>query len=333
MTEIANLKERLEAYLRTKFPQRQQLVVTEFNRVAGGYSSMTYFFTASWQETGGPVSETLVIRMLPEMGPVPPYDIRPQYEAMTAAHRSGLPVPQIHWLEMNSGVLGHHFFVMDKVDGEVMMFVYPREPQFQAQLKREYVDYLAKIHSLDWRTLSFSSLQPPQSDRHHAEREIERWQWAMERNQYGPQPLLTEALVWLKNNIPSAERTSLCHGDYTAANMFCRDGHIVAIFDWELASLGDPISDLGFACMMNDTMRWGFWDDEEFIRAYEKASGLKVSKESFFFWKLLGYIKLAVAELGAIRTALESDKLEVHQFTHLVLSRRIFKAVAEMLGF
>jgi aminoglycoside phosphotransferase (APT) family kinase protein len=271
--------------------------------------------------------------MLPEMGPVPPYDIRPQYEAMTAVYRGGLPVPKIHWLEMDSGVLGHHFLVMDKVDGEVMMSVYPREPQSQAQLKQEYIDYLAKVHALDWGPLNFSALQPPQSDRQHAEREIERWQWVMERNQYGPQPLLAEALVWLKNNIPPAERTSLCHGDYAVANMFCRDGHIVAIFDWELASLGDPVSDLGYVCMWSDTLRLGFWDEKEFIRAYEKASGVKVSEGSFFFWKLLSYVKMAVIGLGAIRTALESEKLEVHQFTFLVLSRRILKGVAEMLGF
>jgi len=334
MENLAETKSRFEAYLKAKFPERKGLAVTDFSRVMGGMSSMSYVFTMTWGESAKPVSQTLVIRMMPEIGPVPPYDIRPQCEALMAVYGKGVPVPKVHWMELDRNVLGHDFFVMEKLEGEVLMNFRGRDPAIVAHLKQEYVEYLARLHNLDWRKFELSVLKPPKTARQHAEKEIERWEWVVDQNQYGPQPILAEAFVWLKRNIPAAARTSLCHGDYTAANIFCHNGHVAAIFDWELTALGDPVSDIGFALQMDDVMRWGFWKDAEFIEAYEKASGIKVSEESFFFWKLLGYVKLAAAGLGAFRTGLESRELEVHQLgVHSVLERRIFSRIAELMGF
>ncbi len=222
---------------------------------------------------------------------------------------------------------------MEKIEGEVMMNVYSSEPEHQTRLTQEYIGHLAKLHGLDCQTLGLTFLKPPENDRQHAENEIKRWEGLMDENRYGPQPLMTEAFVWLKRNIPPAQRTSLCHGDYTAANIFCRDGHISAVFDWELTALGDPISDIGFACMMDDVL-WNFWDDADFIDAYEKASGVKVSEEDFYYWKVMGYVKLACCGFGAFRAGIESKDLEVQQLgLHSVLMRRIYKSIVEIMRF
>ncbi len=334
MQDLADMITRFETYIREKFPQREQLNVTEFNRVMGGTSSMSYLVTMAWQENEGPVSETLVIRMLPEMGPLPPYDIKPQYEALNAVYGKGIPVPKVHWLELDKAVMGHEFFAMERIEGEIMLALGGCEPELLAQPKKDFIDNLATLHAMDWRSLDLRVLQPPADDRQHARMQIERWERVMDSNQYTPQPLMTEAFIWLKRNIPAAERTALIHGDYSPHNMFCHDGRIVAIFDWELTALGDPIRDVAYACMMNEVMRLGFWDDAEFIRAYEKTAGVVVSADSFFFWKLLGHMLLASAGLAAVRTGLESKHLEVNQLgVYSVLMRRIFKAISEMLGF
>jgi len=150
MERIPNMKQRLEAYLKTRYPQRQDLSVVELEWMSGGFSYVTYFFTVTWKEAQGPVSESLVIRMQPELGCIPPYDIRPQYEVMKRIYEACIPVPKVHWLETDNQVLGQPFFVMEKVEGgELLYDAYWNQPQYQTQLVKDYVSVLAKIHGLD----------------------------------------------------------------------------------------------------------------------------------------------------------------------------------------
>lgn len=317
MEESSVTKEKLEAYLKDKFPQRENLTVTELERVQGGYSFLTYFFTASWKEAQGTISESLVIRMEPEHGCVPPYDVRPQYEVMNRLQGTGIPVPSVHWLEMDSRVLGKPFFVLEKIEGaETLLSAYMRYPEHQEQLNREYAPILAKLHQLDWQALGLSVLGVPENNRHYAEKEIARWEWVLEDTQYGPQPMMTELISWLKNNIPPAERTTLCHGDYFAHNFLARDGHVVSLLDWEMVGIGDPISDIAWSCMfMNNIVRM-FWNEADFIRSYEETAGVKINKEAFNFWYVLANVKLAVIGFAGIKSGLTS---EVPDMQHLGL--------------
>ena len=333
MEEVSVTKERLEAYLKAKFPQRQELSVGELERMAVGVSHETYLFTATWKESQGPVSESLVIRMEPEFGCVPPYDIRPQYEALKRVHGTGVPVPKVHWLEMDSKALGHPFFVMEKIEGAVLYNVYLMYPEQQAQLTKDYVGILAKIHRLDWQALGLSVLGVPENDRQYAEKEIARWEWVVADTQYSPQPTIAELITWLKRNIPRAERTTLCHGDFHSRNFLTRDSRIVATLDWEMVGIGDPVSDIGWSCMFMRVFR-GFWDETEFLRAYEEITGVKVNEESFFFWKVLAFIKLAAIGLAGIKTGIESKDLDMrHLGVWSTLLPLLQEAPARMLGF
>ncbi|MCK4351186.1 MAG: phosphotransferase family protein, partial [Candidatus Krumholzibacteria bacterium] len=236
MEEAQDMRERLEAYLiKAKFPQREGLSVVEMERMPVGISYETYLFTVTWKEAQGAVSESLVIRMEPECGCVPPYDIRPQYEVLKRVYGTGIPVPKVHWLEMDSKVLGHPFFVMERIEGgDVLYNTYWTQPELREQLTRDYVSILARLHGLDWQALGLSILGVPENDRQYAEKEIARWEAMVEDNQYSPQPVVAELITWLKRNIPRAERTTLCHGDYHSRNFLTRDGRIVAVLDWEI---------------------------------------------------------------------------------------------------
>ena len=334
MEEAQDMKQKMEAYLKARFPQREELSVVEVERMPVGISYETYLFTTSWKESGSTVSESLVIRMEPEYGPVPPYDVRPQYEALKCVHGTGIPVPKVHWLEMDSSVLGRPFFVMDKIEGVDLLRAYSAEPEHRDQLTKDYVSILAKLHQLDWQALGLSTLCVPENDRQYAENEIARWEQVMEDNQYSPQPVMAELICWLKRNIPRAERTTLCHGDYHSRNFLAHNGRIVGVLDWEMVGIGDPLTDLGWSCMFMRILRENlFWPETDFIRSYEELTGVKVNEESLFFWKILAFVKLVAIGQAGVKTALESKDLDMRQLgIWTMLLPLLQEAPARMLG-
>lgn len=339
MGEVSVTIERLETYLRGKFPHRQELSVVKLERMTVGLSHDMYLFTMSWREAQGPVTESLVIRMEPERGILPPYDVRPQYEVLSKVQGTGIPVPKVPWLEMDSRVLGRPFFVMEMVDGEGLMTACTTHPEHQTQLGKGYPELLTTIHGLDWQALGLASLGAPENDYQYAEKQIARWERLAEDNQYTPQPVIAELITWLKRNIPRAERTTLCHGDFHTENVLARDGRIVAVLDWEMAGIGDPISDIGYACMMsagfdNVPDVQAMCPEADFIRGYEEMAGIKVSKESFLFWKVLSYVKVAAMGSRGMTMSIESKDPDMRQFgAWLSFLPILLDQAARLIGF
>jgi len=129
MERVQDMRQRLEAYLKVKFPQRKELSIMEMERPRVGVSHESYLVTISWREAQGPVSENLYIRMEPGFGrTMEDYDYRPQYEVLKTVHGTEVPVPKVYWLEMDSQILGRPFGVMEKIEGEVLYDVYMNNP-------------------------------------------------------------------------------------------------------------------------------------------------------------------------------------------------------------
>jgi len=152
-----------------------------------------------------------------------------------------------------------------------------------------------------------------------------------EDNQYIHQPVMAELCSWLRRNIPPVERITLCHGDFHVRNLITRSGQVVATLDWEMASIGDPISDLGWACLFIRSL--GFWTEADFIRSYEEMTEVKVSEESLFFWLVFAYVKLAAIALAGLRSSIEPKDLDVRQILDGNLSSTLQDTAAQLLGF
>lgn len=335
MERVQDMKQRLEVYLKARFPQRKELSVVEMERPTIGVSHENYLVTVSWREAQGPVSENLYIRMEPGFGrTVEDYDFTPQYEALKILYETEVPVPKVHWVETDDKLLGRPFGVMEKLEGEVLITSFREHPEHQEQLRKDYVETIAKMHGLDWQALDLSFLGVPETDYHRAEETLTMMEERIDAIQYAPQPVMAELFSWLKGNIPRAERTTFCHGDCHIGNFFARDGRIIAVLDWESASIGDPMLDLGWSCMMMRLVYRDFWDEAEFIRAYEEAAGVQVNKESLFFWEILAFVRLILVGFIGIRTGLESEDLDMRQLgIWPVLVPLLQDGMARMLGF
>ena len=332
MKTIEEMKQTMQEYLGARFPDRRDLTVTEMERTTGaGYSYETYLLQLTWNGKDGRGSEGLVVRMEPETGLVPPYDVRPQYEVLKRVHGSGIPVPEVYWLETDGSILGRPFFLMERIEGGNFNTYYFTHPDQQKQMQEDYIQLLHKLHGLDWRALDFPVLTEPEDSRAFARKQLARWEWVIEEHLHYPIPLLTELLTWAKTHIPPAERTALCHGDFHTDNFFVRDGQIAALLDWEMTDLGDPVIDVAWAFLFSRL--FGIWGADDVVRKYEEVSGAKLNEESLLFWKVFAYIRIIAIFSAGIKAGMETDDPNMKLVNTLVgLLPGVLHEGAQLLG-
>ena len=165
--------------------------------------------------------------------------------------------------------------------------------------------WLAELHRRDWQALGLDVLGVPALGQAAAHRQVEHWLALLARDALEPHLILTEASGWLSRNLTSTDRIVWLHGDYRSGNFMFQGDRLVSILDWELSHLGDPMEDVGWACMTfwgNDGLVGGLLDRAEFLRRYQARSGIAVDPERVFFYEVLGNVKMAVLALSGVRS-------------------------------
>jgi aminoglycoside phosphotransferase (APT) family kinase protein len=163
-----------------------------------------------------------------------------------------VPVPEALGLCEDETVIGAPFYVMERLDGIVPHSpadLAGAEPAANAATGAAYVRILADIHAVDVDRVGLGGLAKREG---YLERQVARWtdQWA--RSKEVDSPEIDALSARLQRGMPRQEATTLVHGDYRLGNLMldaADTGRVVAVFDWEMATLGDPISDLGYALL------------------------------------------------------------------------------------
>lgn len=261
---------RLQAWLgRTFGPQAHPAVTGLSTPASNGMSSETVLFTAAWDDGGTRTEQPMVARIEPPATdcPVfPTYDLGMQFRVMRlVGEHTSVPVPRTLWYEPDPTVLGGAFFVMDRVDGLVPPDVLPytfgdnwvfdADPADRRRLQQSAIEAMAGIHSVtpDRFDLGFLRKVVVGPAEHTGpggtslERLVQRWkQYAAWVVQDSPSPLLTECFDWLEQHRPTeVGGDALSWGDGRIGNMMFRDFEVVAVLDWEMASVAPPEVDLG----------------------------------------------------------------------------------------
>ena len=289
------LGELLQGFLTREMPRARGLSVSAPERLVGGFSREHWGFEALWQEDGHPVREGLVLNRFAPGGPVET-DMEKEYRVLRCLEGSGLPSPRTYGLDKDGGCFGSPSFVVERKDGSPIdpyRLMKKAHPKTTRALGRQFADILARIHGLDWKQRGLSFLGEPEGN--PATRELDYWEDILERHTLEPEPIMVEALHWLKGHQPQTPRVTLVHGDYRLENCLRRDGRITAILDWELAHLGDPLEDVAWACLdafAVDGRMSGLMDRGEFIKLYQDLSGTTVTKETIRFYQVFGCVKL-----------------------------------------
>jgi len=304
--------ERIAEYLRTKLPQAEDVSVSNVARIPGGASRETWSFDAAWREGGADVGRGFVLRRDPDASLLET-ERDAEFQVMDAVWSRGVPVPRMYWLEPGGDWLQRPFFVMERLDGceagAQQLLTDPRFVRVHAQIVRSFVDVLARIHALGWRELGLDFMCAPADAGSCGTMEIAKWEEIVEKQALEPQPVLSAAFRWLRHHEPPpAQRVVLVHADYRTGNFLADEsGEIRAFLDWEMAHIGDPLEDVGWACIR--PWRWagderigGLMERQEFYRMYEEATGLTVDAEAVRFWEVLGNVKLAAIFLTGGRS-------------------------------
>jgi aminoglycoside phosphotransferase (APT) family kinase protein len=282
-----------------------------FSFLSGGRSNLTYRV-----EGGG---HSWVLRR-PPLGFVLPtaHDMAREHRVLTALRDTGIPVPRTHALCTDESVTGAPFYVMDFAPGvvieEELPAGYASTPAERRRIGTALMQTLAALHAVDWRAVGLEGFGRPEG---YLARQVRRWSEQWERSKASDVPLISELIRRLNAALPSSPAATLVHGDYRLGNLALDSadpGRVVAIFDWEMATLGDPLADVGYTLVYwgepedapgsrgpgryaSVTAAPGFMRRAELVAEYSRASGRDVT--SVEFYEVLALYKLAVISEGA----------------------------------
>lgn len=298
----------LGRYLAVRFDEEHELSVRE---ISGGRSNLTY--AVDWG------AHRWVLRR-PPAGPLPPsaHDVLRECPLLTALEGTSVPVPRLLCVCRDTSVIGAPFYVMERLDGFVLTREQPpqvSDPVTCRRISEQVVDTLADLHSLDPRRVGLSSLGRPQGFVHRQlVRRRAQLDSIMERCRVVPE--LVELHAWLVAHEPEDRHDhAIVHGDYGLHNMLVTldPPRIAGVVDWELATLGDPLTDLGWlSAQWRDpgepgyggtqgfdvTERSGFLRRAELLDRYEERTGGRV-RHDLPFYEALALWRIAIALEGS----------------------------------
>jgi aminoglycoside phosphotransferase (APT) family kinase protein len=287
--------------------------ISDFKRHAEGFSWQTYTMTCSWAGDGVEQSRGFAVRREPEDGLLAPYDIEGQFRLHRAVlDHSDVPMPDLLWLETEPDVLGMPFYVMERVDGVVPVQWRGNDPDIfpddaaRRAIGLDFVDVLGGIHSVDVDAAGLRYLGEETDAEAATLREIDTWERFYDESYLLEVPLLRFLIGWLRRNVATSGRVGLVHGDYRIGNfMLGSDRRINAVFDWELAYVGDVAFDVAWAGMPlfrgRSELMSQLLDRATFFDRYEQATALRISEDVFRFWTLFGHLRASAPHLRACR--------------------------------
>ena len=232
-----------------------------------GFSNETILFDATWSDGGVAEKHELVARVAPSSYQVFPDDTFVlQFHVMRALDATDLPVPAVHWFEPDEAWFGQPFWIMARVRGDIPTdnppyacagWLADATPAEQTRAWVSGIEAMAAVHNLPLDALSPVAQHLVMPD-DPASAELDRYErflhWAEDDQ---PHALARDALSWLQQHRPPAPAPALVWGDARLSNVIYRDFEVVAVLDWEMATVGDPLLDLGWWIFADNTLTRG----------------------------------------------------------------------------
>jgi aminoglycoside phosphotransferase (APT) family kinase protein len=255
-----------------------------------------------------------VVLRRPPRGPLPPsaHDVLREARVLRAL-TGRARVPTVLAVCDDPAIIGAPFYVMEKIDGHVITSAVPPALDTIADRRRigeELVDALVEVHAVDWQAAGLEGFGKPTG---YLERQLRRFLGLWEHNRTREIPAVESVAEWLRANLPESGPATIVHGDYRLGNTMMRPeppARLVAIFDWEMATIGDPLADVGYMCTLwvdrrdptggmfelsSVTREEGFPTRDELIARYEERSGRSMTDIRWYrtlaLWKSIVFME------------------------------------------
>ncbi|MBK9255728.1 MAG: phosphotransferase family protein [Saprospiraceae bacterium] len=295
---VEKLKKYLEISLLRSFDQ------FKIQRFTGGYSNLTYLLKIDNTE------DQWVLRMPPKGAQVKSgHDMSREYKILSNIRSQFKAVPETILFCSDTSVLDAEFYIMKKVDGFILRAGLPENQLPDSHRMKamfdEFVNQFVRIHQLNYAESGLSDLGNPKN---YVSRQIYGWAKRYELSKTEDIPEINQLILWLSSHMPSESGYSLIHNDYKYDNViFGDDNRILAVLDWEMCTLGDPLMDVGSSLAywtdpddpdwfrslsMSPTTTAGNPNRSEFLNHYAGLSGKDPGNGVFYF--AYGLLKLAV---------------------------------------
>jgi aminoglycoside phosphotransferase (APT) family kinase protein len=293
---------KLEPFLRAHFPNESgELIVRQY---PSGHSNLTYSVQLGSRE--------MVLRRPPFGSKVKTaHDMGREYRVLSRLHAHYSPAPQVLLFCDDLSVLGAPFYLMDPIHGVILRKDVPPDVNFSPEIARlvceSFLDNLALLHGLDYNAVGLADLGRPQG---YLERQVRGWIERYHGSKTHDIPAVETISNWIQQYMPSSSGATLIHNDYKYDNVVL-DPHdlsrIIGVLDWEMCTIGDPLTDLGSAlAYWVDTgdppeileTRWGpttypgSLTRAQLVQRYAQKTGRDVSDMAFYL--VFARFKIAV---------------------------------------
>ena len=289
----------LSQYLQGKIPNVESGI--EVEQFPGGHSNLTYLLVIGGREC--------VLRRAP-LGPVAPkaHDMVREAKVLTAVHPHFPPAPEVYHICEDPAIIGAPFFLMERRRGIVLRSAIPpelsRHENYAARVSRAFVACMVRMHAVDIEKHGLRSLGKPEG---FVERQVKGWTDRWERARTEPSPEMDRILAWFAKSVPPAGAPTLVHNDFKLDNVMldaATPDRLEAVLDWEMTTVGDPLSDVGLTlCYWSSalvpgttleavTTGPGWFTRDEFVAQYAEKTGRDVSPLPWY--EAFGVAKLAV---------------------------------------
>jgi aminoglycoside phosphotransferase (APT) family kinase protein len=276
----------------------------EVAQFPGGHSNLTYLLRVGGQQ--------LVLRRAP-LGPVAPraHDMAREYAVLTRLAPRYAPAPRPVHLCRDTAVIGAVFYLMERRSGVVLRDTLPAHyaamPAYATRISRALVDGLADLHRIDIVSSELIDIGRPEG---FLERQVEGWAGRWERAKTTEYPAIEQAVAYLRSERPASPPPTVVHNDYKLDNVMLHPDdpdQLVAVLDWEMATVGDPLVDVGLSLVYWLQLSYppdaitelgapgaarGWYTREQFLERYADRSGRDVA--AIGWYEVLSIFKLAV---------------------------------------
>jgi aminoglycoside phosphotransferase (APT) family kinase protein len=293
----------LVEYLDQKLPEGTAGI--EIQQFPHGHSNLVYLIRTSLRE--------YVLRR-PPLGPLAPkaHDMAREYRVLDAVHPHFPEAPRVFLLCEDSSVIGSTFFLMERRHGMIIRDSIPPAlaafPDYPRRVSEAFIDCLVRLHAVDTSQPVLRALGKPEG---FVERQVRGWADRWNRAKTEERPEMDRVIRWLHDSLPPSLETTLVHNDYKLDNVMLppEADHVEAVLDWEMATIGDPLADLGLTmcywtwahiAAADDphpatpglTAQPGWYTRDQFLQRYSERTGRDLTHIRYH--ELLGIFKLAV---------------------------------------
>jgi aminoglycoside phosphotransferase (APT) family kinase protein len=284
------------------------LEVSQFNR---GASNPTFMITAGQRR--------YVLRKKPPGQLLASaHQIDREYRVMKALGGVGFPVPTMRAFCEDEAVLGTPFYVMDFLEGRIFRDARlpGLEPSERAAIYDNLNDTLARLHAIDYAAIGLADYGRPGN---YFDRQIGRWTKQYRGAQTEDIPQMERLIEQLPGRIPADDTVTIAHGDYRPENVMYHptEPRIIAVLDWELSTLGHPLADLAYNCILwhSRSESWGTFDgidltaaglpsEADYVADYCRRTG-RAGIEDFSFYLSFSLFRLASIGQGVFKRNLD----------------------------